>query len=122
VAAPLNVSTINQTKRGGLSIQGGLNVGTLPGNSWAISGISPDAASGQITSGVFGQGSNTNGGLSAGIYGLSYGVANAGTQVGLLGAAGANSFTSIGVYGTNNNFQNAYAGYFRGTTLVEGSF
>ncbi|MBI3956552.1 MAG: hypothetical protein HY340_01015, partial [Candidatus Kerfeldbacteria bacterium] len=123
VAAPLNVSDNDQTKVGGsLTVQVGGVAGRTPDDTWSIQGVAPNAAGGAAM-GVLGTGSDAAGGTSAGVYGISYQGNGTGLRVGLMGVAGFNSSNSYGVYGYDGSqfgMNNAYAGYFRGRTGVEG--
>lgn len=131
VAAPLNVSNAPQTKAGTLTLQGGLTTTAVGTRNLTIDSTATDAtAAGKITAGVGGTGSQstvsgTAPSISAGLYGVSSSTGDVGLQIGLLGKAGYDSPTSVGVYGwdgtANGNAASAYAGYFLGRVNVTGS-
>ncbi len=124
VAAPLNVSSVAQTKDGSLTAK-------APDSSiFSFRGLSPTytGTDSKTVAGIWGEGSKATRGASdeyinasAAVYGVGYtGTGGTGQQIGLLGVAGNDSSNSYGIYGWDGAWKNAYAGFFRGRVSVEG--
>jgi hypothetical protein len=124
VAAPLNVSSTDQTKTGGLTIQGGMIVSNeLKINSLSALQATAPTPSNETTIAVAGVGSlatNTSD-SSIGVYGItSSNPDGSGAHYGVVGIAAFNNSNAVGVYGWDNGNENAYAGYFLGRTTIKG--